>query len=130
MRHARLAGLALALAAASVLAQKPAFKRTVLQKTDLSIPGREAVMGKAELPPGASSGRHTHPGEELGYILEGSVQLTVEGVDGGSRTLKAGDSFVIPAGQVHDATNAGAGTATVVSTYVVEKGKPVATPVK
>lgn len=125
----RLALLAAALAATAVLAQAPGFKRTQLQKTDLSAPGREAVMGKAELPPGASSGRHSHPGEELGYVLEGTVQLVLDG-DGGTRTLKAGDSFVIPAGQVHNAINSSAAVVTVVSTYVVEKGKPLATPAK
>ena len=108
-------------------AQAPAFKRTVLQTMELSIAGREAVTAKAELPGGVSSGRHTHPGEEVGYVLEGAV--TVER-DGQSKTFKAGETFAIPAGQVHNAVNAGTTQATIVSTYIVEKGKPLATPVK
>jgi quercetin dioxygenase-like cupin family protein len=113
--------------ATAVLAQQPAFKRTVLQTVELSIEGREAVTAKAELPVGISAGRHTHPGEEIGYLLEGTVTIEIEGV---SKTLKAGDAFAIPAGKVHNATNIGTGQATIVSTYIVEKGKPLATPVK
>lgn len=111
----------------ALYAQQPAFKRTVLQTAELSIAGREAVTAKAELPGGVSSGRHTHPGEEIGYVIEGAV--TVER-DGKSATFKAGEAFAIPAGQVHNAVNAGTAQATIVSTYIVEKGKPLATPVK
>jgi quercetin dioxygenase-like cupin family protein len=115
------------VSAAAVLAQAPAFKRTVLQTVDLSIPDRQAVTGKAEFPAGASTGRHTHPGEEIGYLLEGSVAVEMDGV---SKTLKPGDTFAVPAGKVHIATNLGTGQATIVSTYIVEKGKPLATPAK
>ena len=111
----------------AVLAQAPAFKRTVLQTMELSVAGREAVTAKAELPGGVSSGRHTHPGEEIGYLLEGSVAVEL---DGQTKTLKAGDVFAIPAGKAHAATNTGTAPATIVSTYIVEKGKPLATPVK
>ena len=109
----------------AVLAQAPAFKRTVLQTMELSVAGREAVTAKAELPGGVSSGRHTHPGEEIGYLLEGSVAIEL---DGQTKTLKAGDVFAIPAGKVHAATNTGTAPATIVSTYIVEKGKPLASP--
>jgi quercetin dioxygenase-like cupin family protein len=108
-------------------AQAPAFKRTVLQTVDTSITGREAVTAKAELPGGVSSGRHTHPGEEIGYVLEGSVAIDM---DGQTKTVKAGEAFAIPAGKVHAATNTGTVPATIVSTYIVEKGKPLATPAK
>jgi quercetin dioxygenase-like cupin family protein len=111
----------------ALFAQAPAFKRTVLQTLELSIAGREAVTAKAELPGGVSSGRHTHPGEELGYVLEGTVAIEM---DGQTKTLKAGEAFAIPAGKVHSATNTGTAQATIVSTYVVEKGKPLATPAK
>jgi len=111
----------------AALAQQPAFKRTVLQTMELSIAGREAVTAKAELPAGVSSGRHTHPGEEIGYVLEGSVSIEL---DGQTKTLKAGEAFAIPAGKVHAATNTGTAQATIVSTYIVEKGKPLATPAK
>jgi quercetin dioxygenase-like cupin family protein len=113
--------------ATAVIAQQPAFKRTVLQTVDLSITDRQAVTAKAEFPGGASAGRHTHPGEEIGYLLEGSVAVEMDGV---SRTLKAGETFAVPAGKVHNATNMGTGQATIVSTYIVEKGKPLATPAK
>jgi quercetin dioxygenase-like cupin family protein len=113
--------------ATAVLAQQPAFKRTVLQTVELSITGREAVTAKVELPAGVTAGRHTHPGEEIGYVLEGTVVIELEGV---SKTLKAGDVFAVPAGKVHNATNTSGAQATIVSTYVLEKGKPLATPAK
>jgi quercetin dioxygenase-like cupin family protein len=113
--------------ATAVLAQQPAFKRTLLQTVELSIAGREAVTAKVELPAGVTAGRHTHPGEEIGYVLEGTVVIELEGV---SKTLKAGDVFAVPAGKVHNATNTSSAPATIVSTYVVEKGKPLATPAK
>jgi quercetin dioxygenase-like cupin family protein len=111
----------------SVFAQAPTFKRTLLQQVDISVPGREAVTAKAELPKGVAAGRHTHPGEEIGYVLEGTVSLEIEGV---SKTLKAGDAFLIPSGKVHDAKNLGDGQATIIATYIVDKGKPLATPAK
>jgi quercetin dioxygenase-like cupin family protein len=104
------------------------FKRTVLQQGDLSAPGREAVMALAEIQSGAASGRHTHPGEEIGYVLAGPLILEMDGKP--AKTLQTGDAFIIPAGTVHNARNAGTGVAKVVATYVIEKGKPVATPVQ
>jgi quercetin dioxygenase-like cupin family protein len=124
-------GLAVAsLSIAGLLAQQPApaFKRTVLQQTDISVPGREAVTAIAEFPGGAAAGRHTHPGEEIGYVLEGQVLLEQDGKP--AVTLKAGQAFFIPAGTIHNATNTGSGLARVLANYVVEKGKPMATPVK
>ena len=109
----------------AAFAQAPAFKRTMLQTVDISFAGHEAVTAKAELPAGVSSGRHTHPGEEIGYLLEGSVSVEM---DGQTKVLKAGEAFAIPAGKVHAATNTGTTQATIVSTYIVEKGKPLATP--
>ena len=87
-----------------------------------------AVVARAEFAPGAAAGKHTHPGEELGYVLEGTLLLEVTGKP--PVTLKAGDVFFVPAGVVHDSKNVGTGPAKVLATYVVEKGKPVATPVK
>ena len=122
-----IAVVALALALVTVSAQAPTVKRTVLQQVDISVPGREAVTAKAEIPPTGSTGKHTHFGEEIGYLAEGTLTLEVDGVP--VRTVKAGEAFNIPAGKVHNAINGGAGSAVAVVTYVVEKGKPLTTPV-
>jgi quercetin dioxygenase-like cupin family protein len=118
--------LALAGIVAGVSAQQAAFKRTVLQQGDISVPGREVVTAVAELQPGGSPGRHTHPGEEVGYVLEGTVMLEQDGKP--SVMLGAGKTFLIPAGTIHNAMNHGSGTARILATYIVEKGKPLATP--
>jgi quercetin dioxygenase-like cupin family protein len=110
-------------------AQAPAgFKRTELQKHDLSTAGREAVTARGDFQPGATVPKHTHPGEEISYVLEGEVILEIEGKP--PQTVKAGTAFFVPAGTVHSAKNAGKTAAAVLSTYIVEKGKPLATPVK
>jgi len=125
----RLLVLAAALAAVSVaIAQAPAIKRTPLQKTDLQGTDREVILGKAEIAPGGETGRHTHPGIETGYVLSGSTTLEVEGE--GTRVLKAGDSYTIPYGRVHNARVEGSEPGVVLATYVVEKGKPLATPAR
>jgi quercetin dioxygenase-like cupin family protein len=109
-------------------AQQPTLKRTELQRGDLSVQGREAVTVIAELPAKVESGRHTHPGEEIGYMLEGSMTLEIEGKPAAS--YKAGDAFIIPSGAVHNARNTAAGTTRVLATYVIPKGLPLATPAK
>jgi quercetin dioxygenase-like cupin family protein len=109
-------------------AQQPGFTRKMLQDQNLSAHGRHAVQVVAEFAPGVAAGKHTHPGEELGYLLEGSILLEIEGE--APRTLKAGDSFYVPAGKPHDGKNVGSGPAKVLATYIVETGKPVASPVK
>ncbi len=120
------AALALAtLAAATAIAQAPGIKRTLLQRGDLTG-DREVILGQAEIAPGAAAGRHTHFGVEVGYVVEGSSSLEIEGET--PRLLKAGDSYFIPAGKVHDAKTVGDAPVKVVATYVVEKGKPLATP--
>ena len=119
--------LTLAGIVAGVSAQQAGFKRTVLQQGDLSLPGREVVTALVEFQPGATVGRHTHPGEEAGYVLEGTVVLDQEGKP--AVTLGVGRTFFIPAGTVHNATNSSPAPASVLATYIVEKGKPLATPV-
>ena len=109
-------------------AQQPGFTRTVLQDQDLTVQGRHAVVARAEFIPGGQAGRHTHPGEELGYVVEGTLQLLVDGQP--PKTFKAGEVFFVPAGVVHDGKNVGKGKAVVLATYVVEKGRPVATAIK
>lgn len=124
---AALAVVALAMGA-GLYAQQPGFKRIEVQDRDLSIPGRHAVQARAEFEPGGAIGRHTHPGEELSIVLEGTLVLEVDGQP--ARTVKAGESFFVPAGVVHAGKNTGTGKAVVFATYIVEKGKPVATMVK
>lgn len=120
-----LSAVGLALALVSLSAQAPQLNRVVLQKGDLSAPGREVVMARAEFTgAGATTGRHTHPGEEVSYVLEGEVKLEVEGEP--TRVLHAGDVFLVPAGKVHNATAGSAGK--VLANYIVEKGKPLTTP--
>ena len=106
-------------------AQQSGFKRTVIQQGDLSMAGHESVTAVAEFQPGGTVGRHTHPGEEVGYILEGTIVLEQEGKP--AVTLGPGKTFFIPAGTVHNATNRGTTPARVLANYIVEKGKPLAT---
>ncbi len=100
-----------------------AIKRIPLQRFDVPGTAYETVIGMAEIAPNVSIGRHTHPGPESGYLLEGSFELLVDGEP--PRHLKAGDSYLIPPRIVHDARS-GAGGAKVIATYVVEKGQPLA----
>ncbi|WP_432261882.1 cupin domain-containing protein [Cupriavidus sp. TMH.W2] len=117
---------ALALAAGGAAAQNSGLTRTVVNRADVSVPGREAVVARVEVAPGAYAGRHTHPGDEISYVMEGEVQLLVDGQ--APRAIKAGESFVVPAGVVHDAHNGGSTATRVLGVYVVEKGKPLASP--
>ena len=121
-------GAAVAAVAAAPSAQQPGFTRALLQDQNLSVPGRHAVVARAEFIPGGQAGKHTHPGEELGYVVEGTLELTIEGQP--PKTVKAGEVFFVPAGVVHDGRNVGNGKAVVLATYIVETGKPVATPAK
>ena len=104
---------------------QPTIKRTPLQKFDVPGTAYETVIGIAEIVPNANIGRHTHFGIESGYMLEGELVLLVDGQP--PRTLKAGESYQIPAGAVHDGRSGPQG-GKVIATYVVEKGKPLATP--
>jgi quercetin dioxygenase-like cupin family protein len=119
--------LPLVLIAGLAIAQTPGIKRTLLQKGDVPVEGaREVVLGVAEIAAGGAAGRHSHNGPETGYVLEGSTLLEIDGE--APRTLKAGDSYFIPAGRVHDAKAHAGGPAKVLATYVVEKGKPLSIP--
>ena len=109
-------------------AQQPGFKRVELQRGDLSVAGREVVVVRGEFEPGAMVGRHSHPGEESTYILEGTVQLEIDGKP--PVISKAGDVIIIPAGTIHSAKNVGTTQAKVLANYIVEKGKPLSTPAK
>ena len=118
--------IVVAFAGAGVaIAQQGGIKRTPLQKVEFPD-GYNTVSGIAEIPAGGSAGRHTHPGIETGYLLEGEADLLVDGKP--DQHLKAGDSYSIPAGVVHDAKVHGDKAAKVLAVYVVDKTKPLATP--
>jgi quercetin dioxygenase-like cupin family protein len=115
--------VASALAPHAVLAQQQGVKRTDLQRHDLSVPGREVIQVRVELAPGVAFPKHSHPGEEIVYVLEGSLEYEVEGKP--PVTLKAGDVLFVPAGTIHSAKNVGSGNGAELATYLVEKGKPL-----
>ena len=115
------------LALHGALAQLAATKRIDLQRQDLSIPGREMLQVIVEITPGATAPLHTHPGEEIIYILEGTLEYEIGGK---LSRVKAGDVLFVPAGTAHLARNVGTGRGAELATYIVEKGKPLLTPVK
>lgn len=119
-------GLSLGLTAlAQSPAQAPPIKRIPLQRFEVPGTSFETVIGIAEIAPSVAIGRHTHPGPESGYVMSGSFELLIDGQ--APRLLKAGDSYQVPSGAVHDA-KAGPDGARVIATYVVQKGQPLATP--
>ena len=97
--------------------------RVDLQHHDLSIPGREVYQLRVDFAPGSAFPRHRHPGEEIIYVLEGSIQYDVDGK--APVILKAGDVLFVPKGVIHAAKNAGTTNAAELGTYVVDKGKPL-----
>jgi quercetin dioxygenase-like cupin family protein len=101
------------------------LKRTELQHKASSIPGREIVQVLTEIPCGVESGWHIHPGEEVGYILAGTVEMMIQGQP--TLTLQAGDPFLMPPRTPHNALDIGPGTGQMLSTYIVEVGQPLAT---
>ena len=115
---------ALAFAGAAI-AQQGGIKRTPLQKVEFPD-GYVTVTGIAEIPARGAAGRHTHPGIETGYVLEGEADLLIEGQP--PLHLKAGDSYQIPAGAIHDAKVSGDKSTKVLGVYVVDKTKPLASP--
>jgi quercetin dioxygenase-like cupin family protein len=130
MKTARILAVALLIFASGVAlrvawSQQTGIKRTELQRHDLSIPGREVIQVRGDFPPGAAVPKHTHPGEELVYVLEGTLEFQLEGQP--PVTLKAGEVLFVPAGTVHTAKNVGSGSSAAFSTYIVEKGKPLST---
>ena len=104
-------------------AQQPTLTQTEVLRGDLSIEGREVIQMLNVIPPGGtSSGKHTHPGEEIAYVFEGSIRVEI---DGQPPVVKnAGEAIIFPAGRPHFAVNVGTGTARAIATYIVEKGKP------
>ena len=124
---AGLVALGFVGAASGLWAQNPGIKRNVVFTGDVSVPGREARIASVEIAPGASAGRHTHPGDEITYVMEGEGELLIDGEP--PLKFKAGNGFVVKAGLKHDAHNTGAQPLKLAAIYVVDKGKPIATPV-
>jgi quercetin dioxygenase-like cupin family protein len=107
----------------TAIQQAPGIARADLQQHDLSVPGREVVQHRVELGPEAPAFRHKHPGEEIIYVLEGSLEYQVDGQE--TTTVEAGGVLFVPAETFHAVKNVGTGTAIELATYVVEKGKPL-----
>ncbi len=124
MKKLAIAAVPLILITFAASAQE-GIKRTPLQKVDFPD-GYTTVTGLAEIQPGVAAGRHTHPGIETGYVLEGETVLSIDGEP--DRTMKAGDSYTIPAGVPHDARAVGEAPVKVLGIYIVERGKPLASP--
>jgi len=109
----------------SAKAQQPGTKRTELQRHDLSAPGREVIQVRVEFDPGYVAPRHTHPGEEIIYVLEGTLEYRIEGQP--PAAVKPGDVLFVSAGTIHSVKNIGDSRGAELATYVVEKGKPLIT---
>ena len=102
----------------------PGLWRTNLQRYDLSVPGREMIQSRVDVEPDSPPIRHTHPGEEIIYVLEGSLEYQIDGQP--TKVYNVGEALTVPAGVIHAVRN-GTGTGTALATDVVEKGKPLLT---
>jgi quercetin dioxygenase-like cupin family protein len=111
--------------AGAALAQQSGIKRTPLQKVEFPA-GFNTITAIAEIPAGGAAGRHTHPGAETGYVIEGELELLIDGNP--PLKVKAGESYQIPEGAVHDAKASGDKPLKVLGVYIVTKDKPLATP--
>jgi quercetin dioxygenase-like cupin family protein len=111
-----------------VHAQQAGIKRTELQRHDLRFKGREAIQVRIDFDAGTAFGKHSHPGEEIIYVIEGLLEYQVDGKP--PVTLKAGEVLFIPAGIIHSAKNVGKTNAAELATYIVEKGKQLVVLVK
>src|SRR5215216_1379177 len=105
--------------------QQPGVTRTDLLRHDLGLSGRELIQVRVDFVPGVAFPPHSHPGEEIAYVIEGLLEYQVEGKP--PVRLKAGEVLFIPAGTIHTAKNVGSGNAAELATYIVEKGKPLVT---
>jgi quercetin dioxygenase-like cupin family protein len=111
------------LAAPVTEAQQPGITRSDVVRHDLGVPGREVIQVRVDFAPGVAFGRHSHPGAEVAYVLEGTLEYQLDGEP--PVKLKAGEALFIPAGTIHAAKNVGTGNAAELATYIVEKGKPL-----
>jgi len=121
MKTSLIIGIAMLIAGRVVTqTQQPGSKRTPLQQHDLSTPGREVIQVRVDFDPGYVAPRHTHAGEEVIYVIEGTLEYQIEGQP--TRTVKPGDVLFVPAGAIHSVKNIGTGDGAELATYVVEKG--------
>src|SRR5580693_5595886 len=123
MKSIRVRVIVAMVAVGALFAQNPGIKRTVVKTQDVSG-GHQAVIATVTIAPGAFAGRHTHPGEEMSYVIEGEGEVLIDGQP--PLHIKAGDGFVIPAGAIHDAHNTGTVPIKLAAVYYIEKGKPLA----
>jgi quercetin dioxygenase-like cupin family protein len=121
-----ISGVAILAMIALCGAEKPAAKFTELQRRDIPGTGLQGVTTVAEIPPGATSARHSHLGEDFGYLIQGTIELYVDGNP--PITVRAGEVFFTERGHIHNARNIGTTTARAVDTYVIDTGKPGITP--
>jgi quercetin dioxygenase-like cupin family protein len=125
--HAGMAGSVLlagtGLAVADSEAQQPGVRRSPVLQQDLVLARGQAVQVRVDFDVAAVSARHSHPGEEIAYVLKGVLEYTLEGAR--PVTLLAGEAFFIPAGMKHVARNVGPGSASALATYLVRKGRPL-----
>jgi len=103
--------------------QIPGLTRTDLQQHDLSVPGKEVIQNRVDLDQDAPAIKHWHPGEEVIYVLAGTLEYEIDGEPG--RIVKAGEALTVPAERVHSVRNVGDGSGTELATYIVEKGQPL-----
>ena len=130
MKTSRIMAIALLIVGSGLAlyvaqAQQVGARRIDLHRHDLSAPGREVIQVIVELEPGTSASKHSHPGEEIIYVLEGTWEYTLEGKS--PLIVMAGEVLFIPAGTIHSARNIGTGRGRELATYIVEKGKPLIT---
>ena len=125
---AALVIVAVVSAGAVLAARQSGFTRTPLQDQPISVAGHHGVTARVEIGAGVESGRHMHPGEEFGYVLEGALQLEIDGR--APQMFRTGDVFFVPAGVAHNGRNTGSVKTTLIGTYVVESGKPLSAPAK
>ena len=109
-------------------AQQPGITRTDVVRHELGVGEREVIQVRVDFARGVAFGRHSHPGAEVAYVLEGTLEYQLDGAP--PVTLKTGEALFIPAGTIHAAKNVGTGNAAELATYIVEKGKPLVVLVK
>jgi quercetin dioxygenase-like cupin family protein len=119
---ALIVGSGLALHVMSA-AQQAGIRRTDVLRHDLGVPGREVIQVRVDFAPGVAFGKHSHPGAEIAYVLEGTLEYQLDGEP--PLTLMAGEALFIPAGTIHAAKNVGTGNGAELATYIVEMGKPL-----